>query len=445
MSKLSKIFCLILLLALNSGAAASSVWLLDLRGAVGPASADYLIRGIKQAEQAKADLLILRIDTPGGLDSAMRDIIKSIIASPVPVASYVAPSGSRAASAGTYILYASHIAAMAPATNLGAATPVQIASPSLPSAPKPDAEKAKPDSDNPAKPANAMEQKLINDAVAYIEGLADLHGRNKAWAVKAVRAGASLAAEAALEQQVIDIIASDVDDLLRQLQGRQVTAAGRSLTLALGDAAVHHHQPDWRNKFLIVITDPNIAYILMMVGIYGLILEAYNPGTLFPGIIGGVCLLLALYAFQVLPISYAGLALIALGVMLMVAEAFAPSFGILGLGGVTAFIIGSIILMDTTIPAYQIALPVILSFATASAAVLVFVLGMIVRARKQQLVSGISPMQGLTTQVVAMHKGKAMVQLQGEQWQVSCQSELQPGDRVRVIKAEGVILQVDKL
>ncbi len=437
----------LLLMVFNTSATASSVWLLDLRGAVGPASADYLIRGINEAEQAHADLVVIRIDTPGGLDTAMRDIIKTLIASTVPVASYVAPSGSRAASAGTYIMYASHIAAMAPATNLGAATPVQIASPSLPTAPKPedDNNNNSKEERNPAKPSNAMEQKLINDAVAYIEGLADLYGRNKAWAVKAVREGASLAAEDALKLRVIDLIAHDVDELLQQLQGRQLTVAGKPLTLNLSDIEIHRYQPDWRNKFLMVITDPNIAYILMMLGIYGLILEAYNPGTLLPGIVGGVSLLLALYAFQVLPVSYAGLALIALGVMLMVAEAFVPSFGVLGLGGLTAFVIGSIILMDTPIPAYQIALPLILSVATASAAVLVFGLAMIMRARKQKLVSGVSILEGQVATVSAMHKGRAMVQLQGELWQVSCESALQLDDSVRVIAAGGVILQVEKL
>ncbi|WP_339668208.1 nodulation protein NfeD [Dasania marina] len=431
----------------NTSATASSVWLLDLRGAVGPASADYLIRGINEAEQARADLVVIRIDTPGGLDTAMRDIIKTLIASTVPVASYVAPSGSRAASAGTYIMYASHIAAMAPATNLGAATPVQIASPSLPTAPKPedDNNNNSKEERNPAKPSNAMEQKLINDAVAYIEGLADLYGRNKAWAVKAVREGASLTAEDALKLRVIDLIAHDVDELLQQLQGRQLTVAGKPLTLNLSEIEIHRYQPDWRNKFLMVITDPNIAYILMMLGIYGLILEAYNPGTLLPGIVGGVSLLLALYAFQVLPVSYAGLALIALGVMLMVAEAFVPSFGVLGLGGLTAFVIGSIILMDTPIPAYQIALPLILSVATASAAVLVFGLAMIMRASKQKLVSGVSILEGQVATVSAMHKGRAMVQLQGELWQVRCESALQLGDSVRVIAAGGVILQVEKL
>tara|TARA_R110000868_G_scaffold364037_1_gene626586 strand:+ start:126641 stop:127993 length:1353 start_codon:yes stop_codon:yes gene_type:complete len=437
----------LLLMVFNTSATASSVWLLDLRGAVGPASADYLIRGINEAEQARADLVVIRIDTPGGLDTAMRDIIKTLIASTVPVASYVAPSGSRAASAGTYIMYASHIAAMAPATNLGAATPVQIASPSLPTAPKPedDNNNNSKEERNPAKPSNAMEQKLINDAVAYIEGLADLYGRNKAWAVKAVREGASLTAEDALKLRVIDLIAHDVDELLQQLQGRQLTVAGKPLTLNLSEIEIHRYQPDWRNKFLMVITDPNIAYILMMLGIYGLILEAYNPGTLLPGIVGGVSLLLALYAFQVLPVSYAGLALIALGVMLMVAEAFVPSFGVLGLGGLTAFVIGSIILMDTPIPAYQIALPLILSVATASAAVLVFGLAMIMRASKQKLVSGVSILEGQVATVSAMHKGRAMVQLQGELWQVRCESALQLGDSVRVIAAGGVILQVEKL
>ena len=439
--------CLLsLLLASSAAAFSSSIWVLELRGAVGPASADYLIRGMAEAEQANADLVVLRIDTPGGLDSAMRQIIKAIIASPVAIASYVAPGGSRAASAGTYIMYASHIAAMAPATNLGAATPVQMGAPSLPAMPEPDKKQQEGEDKNEpsVNPSTAMERKIINDAVAYIQGLADLRNRNKIWAEEAVREGASLSATEALKHQVIDIIAEDIDDLLRQTQGRKVTLGKQQRLLDLQDPTFTLYQPDWRNQFLMVITDPSVAYILMMIGIYGLILEAYNPGTLIPGIVGGVSLLLALYAFQVLPVSYAGLALIALGVMLMVAEAFAPSFGILGLGGLTAFIIGSIILMDTDIPAYQIALPLIFSIATMSAAVLVLLLGLIIRARRQGLVSGLSTLEGQSATVATMHGSKAMVLLQGELWEVNCPSELKPGDTVRIVTAGGVILEAEK-
>jgi membrane-bound serine protease (ClpP class) len=441
--RLTRTLLLVMLLASSASSVASSIWVLELRGAVGPASADYLVRGMAAAEFAGADLVVLRMDTPGGLDSAMRQIIKAIIASTIPIATYVAPGGSRAASAGTYILYASHIAAMAPATNLGAATPVQIGAPSFPSAPKPAGDEAESDESVPA--STAMERKIINDAVAYIRGLADLHGRNVAWAEKAVREAASLSAGEALNQGVIDIVAIDIDDLLRQAHGRSVKVAAAVQQLNLSDPMFTALQPDWRNAFLTVITDPNVAYLLMMIGVYGLILEAYNPGTLLPGIVGSVSLLLALYAFQVLPVSYAGLALIALGVMLMVAEAFAPSFGVLGLGGISAFVFGSIILMDTDMPAFQISLPLILSVATASAALLILLLGVILRARQQQMVSGLAALEGKLATVETLRGGTAMVRLQGELWELRCSSALQAGDTVRIVDAQGVILEAQKI
>ena len=442
--RLLRISIMALLLCISTVSAASSVWVLELRGAVGPASADYLIRGMAQAEQSKADLLVLQMDTPGGLDVAMRDIIKAIIASKVPIVTYVSPGGARAASAGTYIMYASHIAAMAPATNLGAATPVQITAPSFPSGPKPSQDKDDKQQNPMAKPGDAMERKLINDAVAYIQGLADLHGRNKTWAEQAVREAASLSAEEALAEKVIDIVAKDIADLISQLNQRRVNLNGEEHQLTIVNPEYTHYQPDWRNQFLTVITSPNVAYILMMLGIYGLILEAYNPGTLVPGIVGGVSLLIALYAFQVLPVSYAGLALIALGVMLMVAEAFAPSFGILGFGGIVAFIFGSVILMDTDIPAYQIALPIILSIAAVSAVILVIILSMILKARRQHVVSGLSTLEGVTTTVTSLHGEKPMVQLQGELWEVDCNTDLQTGDSVRIVAADGVVLKAEK-
>jgi len=441
--RLTRTLLLVMLLAFSASSAASSIWVLDLRGAVGPASADYLVRGMATAELAGADLVVLRMDTPGGLDSAMRQIIKAIIASSIPIATYVAPGGSRAASAGTYILYASHIAAMAPATNLGAATPVQIGAPSFPSAPKPPGDEEASDESVPA--STAMERKIINDAVAYIRGLADLHGRNVAWAEKAVREAASLSAGEALNQGVIDIVATDIDDLLRQAHGRSVKLGAAVQQLNLSDPILTVLQPDWRNAFLTVITDPNVAYLLMMIGVYGLILEAYNPGTLLPGIVGSVSLLLALYAFQVLPVSYAGLALIALGVMLMVAEAFAPSFGVLGLGGIAAFVFGSIILMDTDMPAFQISLPLILSVAIASAALLILLLGVILRARQQQVVSGLAALEGQLATVEILRGGTAMVRLQGELWALRCSSALQAGDTVRIVDAQGTILGAQKI
>ena len=426
-------------LALLSCNARGDAWLIEIEGAIGPATADHMIRGLEEAQMASAELVILRIDTPGGLDTAMRDMIKALLASAVPVIAYVAPSGARAASAGTYLLYASHLAAMAPGTNLGAATPVQIGKPGLPRLPADET-----DGDKPPQPATPMEHKIVNDAVAYIQSLAQLRGRNAEWAEQAVREGSSLSAEDALRAGVIEIMASSIADLLRQADGRELKVGEVSQTLATRDLAIHSHQVDWRSEFLAVITDPNVAYILMLVGIYGLLIEFYNPGIGLPGVMGAISLLLALYAFQALPISYAGLGLILLGVALMTAEAFAPSFGILGLGGIVAFVVGSIMLMDTQLPAYQIALPMILGLAVASAGILVFALGMIIRARRAEVVTGVDHLYGAAAEVELVEHGNAWVRLDGELWAVRCADQLVEHDRVRVESIDGLTLCVHK-
>jgi membrane-bound serine protease (ClpP class) len=417
------------------------VWLIDIKGAIGPATADHMVRGLEQAQQAGAGLVVLRIDTPGGLDIAMRGMIKAILASDVPVIGYVAPGGARAASAGTYLLYATHIAAMAPATNLGAATPVQIGAPSVPKLP----DNKSGDEDAAAvEPTTAMERKIINDSVAYIQSLAQLRNRNAEWAEKAVRGGASLSAQDALEQEVIDLMADSVEQLLQQLHGREVNIDGKMLSVNTDGVDVYLHRADWRSEFLSVITDPNVAYILMLVGIYGLIFEFSNPGLGVPGVIGALCLLLALYAFQVLPVSYAGVGLMALGIGLMTAEAFSPSFGVLGLGGIIAFVVGSIILMDTELPGYQIAMPIIVAFAVFNAGVLIFALGLVLRARRQQVVTGLDHLRGHHAVVESLHDGEALVRLEGELWQVYSDELLAIDDTVTVAGFDGATLIVKK-
>jgi membrane-bound serine protease (ClpP class) len=426
---------LLSVLALSANARADA-WLIEVDGAIGPSMADHFVRGLERAEAANAELVIMRIDTPGGLDIAMREMIKAILAAPLPVIAYVAPGGARAASAGTYLLYAASVAAMAPGTNLGAATPVQIGKPELPQFGKDEKQ------DEPAM--TPMEHKIVNDAAAYIQSLAQLHGRNSQWAEQAVRDGASLSANAALKRGVIEIIAPSIPDLMAQLEGRKVDVGERRVVLKTAGLAVYTHPVDWRSEFLGVITDPNIAYILMLVGVYGLLLEFYNPGGGLPGIIGAISLLLALYAFQALPVSYAGLGLILLGIALMTAEVFSPSFGVLGLGGLVAFVVGSVLLMDTEIPAYQIALPMILGVTTFSAVLLVLGVGMMMRARRRPVVTGLNHLLGATAEVEAVPGGVARVNLDGELWTVACDESLAPHDRVTVESIDGLTLHVSK-
>jgi membrane-bound serine protease (ClpP class) len=448
--EMMKTVCGVLLLSLLAVAwpVRAEVWVVEIEGAIGPASADHLVRSLDKAASADASAVILRIDTPGGLDTAMRDMIKAILASPVPVIAHVAPSGARAASAGTYLLYASHVAAMAAGTNLGAATPVQIGgTPGLPGMPGANEGAEDPaDGDAGSAPANAsaMERKIVNDAVAYIRSLAQLRGRNGDWAERAVREGASLASTDALEAGVIDLLADSTADLLAQLDGRQVTVGEATVTLRTANAPVFHQPLDWRSEFLSVITNPNIAYILLLVGIYGLVIEFYNPGIGLPGIVGAMSLLVALYALQMLPISYAGMGLILLGIALMAAEAFAPSFGVLGIGGVAAFLTGSVMLMDTNLPAFQLALPMVIAVTAFSAGLLVFALGMILRSRKRAVVSGVEHLLGAMATVSRVQGSDAWVWLDGEIWHARCDAPLAVDDTVTVTAIDGLTAVVRK-
>ncbi len=427
------------------------VIVITISGPIGPATSDYVLHGLDDAINTGAELVILKMDTPGGLDTAMRDIIQAIISSSVPVATFVSPSGARAASAGTYILYASHIAAMAPATTLGAATPVQIGGmPEFPGSPKPSDDAQSEDdemdeedaSDNKHLPS-AMQRKIVNDAAAYIRGLAQLRGRNVEWAEKAVRSASSLSAEEAIEINVIDLIENNITDLLKKLDGYSINVLGQERKLATETASIYYHEPDWRNKLLSIITDPNILPILMTLGMFGLIYEMLNPGFVLPGVLGGICILLALYAAQVLPINYAGLALILLGILFMISEAFVPSFGALGIGGVIAFVIGSIILIDTDFEGYGVSIPFIFTFAVANGLFFFAILSLVHKSRKNPVVSGSEELVGSTGEVIEAVENYGRVSVHSENWQAKSQAPIAPGQKIRVTGIEGLTLIVE--
>ncbi len=400
-----------------------------VEGAIGPATADFVRRAIEHAATDGTRLVVLRIDTPGGLDSSMREIIKAILASPVPVASFVAPSGARAASAGTFILFASHIAAMAPGTNLGAASPVSI----MGSAPSTDKDGKKTD--------DTMTRKLTNDAVAYIRGFAQMRGRNADWAEQAVRQAVSLPATEALKLKVVDYVAADVPALLTQLEGKTVDKH----VLHVAGAAIQEVESDWRTKFLAVITNPSIAYLLILLGAYGLLFEFMNPGLVMPGVVGVIALLIAAYALHLLPVNYAGLALMLLGIGFMVAEGFFPAYGSLGIGGVVAFIIGSIMLIEEkNLPGLAIPLSLIAGVAAASAGFLIFVIGMLVKSRRRAVVSGREQLIGARGEALDDFEREGWARVQGEQWKVRAAGAVRRGEKLRVTGMHGLVLDVDR-
>jgi membrane-bound serine protease (ClpP class) len=395
------------------------VVVVPLEGAIGPAAADVVKRSSERAAKDGAQLVVLRMDTPGGLDTSMREIIKAILASPVPVASFVAPSGARAASAGTYILYASHIAAMAPGTNLGAASPVFIGG----------GEEGK------GKKADTMTRKATNDAVAYIRGFAQLRKRNAEWAEKAVREAVSLPADEALKLKVIDVVAPDVPALLKAVE--------QKLKIKTANAEIRHIEPDWRTQVLAVITNPSIAYILILVGAYALLFEFMNPGLVLPGVVGTIAIVMALYGLHLLPVNYAGLALIFLGIAFMVAEAFFPAYGSLGIGGLVAFVVGSVMLIeDTELPGFEIPYALIGGVAVASAGFLLLLFGMLARSRRVAVVSGREQMIGASAEALEDFTREGWARVHGERWKVRADAPVRRGERLRVTAIDGLVLDV---
>ncbi|WP_028214870.1 NfeD family protein [Paraburkholderia mimosarum] len=464
------VLCVALLLAWAALAATAAfaaagppVVVMTVNGAIGPASADFIVRSLEHAANKRAPLAILELDTPGGLDTSMRQIIKAILASPVPVAAFVAPGGARAASAGTYIVYASHFAAMAPGTNLGAASPVQLGvggaggpagGPGGPvSGPEAASGASSPHADDNA---TTEARKVMHDSAAYIRGLAQLRGRNVAWGERAVREAVSLSDEEARDAHVIDLIARDPADLARQLDGRTVTTTAGTLRLATAHAPLEVVAPDWRNRFLSIIADPNVALILLTLGIYGLFFEFANPGFVLPGVAGATCLLVGLFAMQLLPVNYAGLGLVLLGLACLIAEAFLPTFGVLGFGGIVAFAIGALMLIDTSVPGYGIPIPLIAGLALGGAAFVATVSSVALRARRRPVVTGAEAMVGSIGEVIdeglhpdprpghaALSTGWARVH--GERWRVACDAPLGAGSRVRVTARSGLTLTVTPL
>jgi membrane-bound serine protease (ClpP class) len=437
-------------------AATGGATVIELNGPIAPAMSRYIAHAVNDAAVRHSSVIILQMDTPGGLDTSMRAIIKAILASPIPVVTYVAPGGARAASAGTYILYASHLAAMAPATNLGAATPISIGGDETPSAPvspvspvTPNTPKgtsapaSTPEQTKAPEVNTASERKAVNDAVAYIRSLAQLRGRNADWGESAVRGAASLSAQDALAQHVIELIAADVPDLLRQLDGRKVRIAEADIVLQTAGAAVTRVSPDWRDELLMMLTHPTIAYGLLLIGIYGLLLEGYNPGAVLPGVVGALSLVLALYAFELLAVNFAGVALLILGAGLIVLELFMPAFGSLGIGGLVAFVIGSIILFDNPSQGLHMALPLIVGIAIAGALMVAAISWLAVRARARPVATGTEAMIGEPVEVVSITRNECIVRYGGELWNAHSPVALQVGQQARIVRVSGLTLWIE--
>jgi len=429
---MKRLLFLLLLMVFPLLSTASTIMKLEIKSAIGPASSIYLKEGIAAAKHQNAQMILIELDTPGGLSTSMREMIQGITNSTLPVVIYVSPKGARAASAGTYLLYASHVAAMAPGTNLGAATPVSL----MPIPKITDSNNSSP---------SALEKKVINDAMAYIKSLAQLNDRNISWALDAVEEGKSISAKDALRYGVIDLMAEDINELLVKLEGRSVTLSGKNITLRTKGAAIQVFEADWKTQFLSIITNPNIAYILLLIAIYGLFFELMNPGGVFPGVIGVISGVIALYALNMIPFNYAGLLLIILGIAFMVAEILITGFGILGIGGAIAFAFGSLLLFDAQTLGSGVSIPLVIAFSLVSLGFFIFVLRFLLHSRSVKIVTGIDEMIGATAEVLESTKEGYRVRCHGEIWYAASDSVLKVGQKVHVVDLSGLILHVNPM
>ena len=426
---MKRLLFLLLLMVLPLFATPPTIIKLEIKGTIGPASSYYLKEGMAVALKQNAQMMLIELDTPGGLSTSMREMIQEITNSTFPVIMYVYPKGARAASAGTYLLYASHVAAMAPGTNLGAATPVNL----MPAAKNPDLNTSGP---------STLEKKAINDAMAYIKSLAELNDRNVSWALEAVKEAKSISAKDALRFGVIDLMAENTHELLKKLEGRSVTVSGKSLILRTKGATIKPFEADWKTRFLAIVTNPNIAYIFLLIAIYGIFFELMNPGGIFPGVIGVIAGVIALYALNMIPFNYAGLLLIILGIAFMVAEVFIAGFGILGMGGVASFAFGSLLLFDADTLGSGISIPLIIAFSLVSLGFFIFVLRFLLHSRSVKVVTGMDEMVGATAEVLESMKDEYRVRCHSEIWYATSDSVLEVGQNVRVESLSGLVLHV---
>ncbi len=429
---MKRLFFLLLIIFFPIIASTSTVIKLEIKGAVGPASSNYLKEGMAAAVQDNAQMVLIELDTPGGLSTSMREMIQEITNSTLPVITYVSPKGARAASAGTYLLYASHVAAMAPGTNLGAATPISL----MPVPKMTDANTSAPSS---------LEKKVINDAMAYIKSLAELNDRNITWAMEAVKEAKSISAKDALRYHVIDMMAENSIELLNKLDGTRLRVSGKEVILSTKNALIHPFEPDWKTQLLMIITDPNIAYMLLLIAIYGIFFELVNPGAIFPGVIGVISGVISLYALNMLPFNYAGLLLILLGIAFMVAEVLIAGFGILGIGGVAAFAFGSLLLFDTDTLGSGVSIPLIIAFTLVSLSFFIFVIRFLIKSRSVKIVTGVDEMIGSTAEVLESSEKGYRVRCHGEVWYAESDSDLDIGQKVRVESLSGLVLHVNPI